>query len=380
MLPLATANAPPHATKIEIGSPTTVHSTYEAEAIGEVENEKEYGEKARSSQDSLRRTWSALRSPSDGVNVKKAEAEFAELSKEFSHSSNHHDRLSRQQSKQSRHGGSKLKDEEKTVGVSASESDDTKTPFDLEATLRGNKGEEEASGIKSKRIGVVWEDLTVSGVGGVKNYVKIFPYAFWSFFNVYGTVRSIFGWGKKGTEFNILQDFKGVLKPGEMCLVLGRPGSGCTTFLKVVANQRFGYTNIEGEVLYGQFDSQTFGNKYRGEAVYNGEDDVHHPTLTVGQTLDFALDMKVPGKRPAGLSRHDFKDRVIDLMLNMFNIVHTKNTIVGNPFVRGISGGERKRVSIAEMMCTGATVCSWDNSYEARHAPLMHAVFSLLCD
>ena len=40
---------------------------------------------------------------------------------------------------------------------------------------------------------------------------------------------------------------------------------------------------------------------------------------------------------------------------------HTKNTMVGGPFVRGISGGERKRVSIAEMMVTNASVCAWDN-------------------
>lgn len=46
----------------------------------------------------------------------------------------------------------------------------------------------------------------------------------------------------------------------------------------------------------------------------------------------------------------------------MFNIEHTRNTIVGNPFVRGVSGGERKRVSIAEMMVTSGTVCAWDNS------------------
>ncbi|KAK1020106.1 ATP-binding cassette transporter snq2, partial [Friedmanniomyces endolithicus] len=50
------------------------------------------------------------------------------------------------------------------------------------------------------------------------------------------------------------------------------------------------------------------------------------------------------------------------MLLRMFNIEHTKDTIVGNPFVRGISGGERKRVSIAEMMIAGAAVCSHDNS------------------
>lgn len=132
--------------------------------------------------------------------------------------------------------------------------------------------------------------------------------------------------------------------------------------MKVISNQRYGYTKVDGEVLYGPFDSAFFEKRYRGEAVYCEEDENHHPTLTVGQTLDFALECKVPGKRPAGLSRQEFKDKVIDLMLKMFNIEHTRDTIVGNPFVRGISGGERKRVSIAETMVTGASVVSWDNS------------------
>ena len=210
--------------------------------------------------------------------------------------------------------------------------------------------------------GVIWDNLTVRGIGGVKNFVKVFPDAFVDFFNVPGTIMKILGIGKKGREFNILQDFRGVAKPGEMVLVLGRPGSGCTTFLKVLANQRFGYTKIDGEVLYGPYDASTFEKLYRGEAVYNQEDDVHHPTLTVGQTLSFALDTKTPGKRPLGLTKTEFKEKVIQLLLKMFNIEHTLNTIVGNPFMRGVSGGERKRVSIAEMMITRGTVCCWDNS------------------
>ena len=46
----------------------------------------------------------------------------------------------------------------------------------------------------------------------------------------------------------------------------------------------------------------------------------------------------------------------------MLNISHTAQTLVGDAFVRGISGGERERVSIAEMMTTRARVQSWDNS------------------
>lgn len=121
-------------------------------------------------------------------------------------------------------------------------------------------------------------------------------------------------------------------------------------------------TALYREVLYGPFNAQEFSKKYRGEAVYNQEDDIHHPTLTVGQTLGFALDTKTPGKRPHGMSKADFKEKVIDTLLRMFNISHTRNTIVGNAFVRGVSGGERKRVSIAEMMVTSGTVCAWDNS------------------
>lgn len=74
------------------------------------------------------------------------------------------------------------------------------------------------------------------------------------------------------------------------------------------------------------------------------------------------MDTKTPGKRALGISKKEFKDKVITTLLRMFNIEHTRDTIVGDPYLRGISGGERKRVSIAEMMVTGATVCAWDNS------------------
>ncbi|KIX09317.1 uncharacterized protein Z518_00396 [Rhinocladiella mackenziei CBS 650.93] len=294
-----------------------------------------------------------LQHPTSGVDVERAEKDFAELSRELSAISR---RMSRTQSKTS---AAKERDLEKATSSSEYASEDV---FDLETTLRGNREADHAAGIKSKYIGVIWENLTVRGIGGTKNFVKVFPDAFIDFFNVPGTIMSIFGLGKRGKEFNILQNFRGVVKPGEMVLVLGRPGSGCTTFLKVIANQRFGYTGIDGEVLYGPFDASTFSKRYRGEAVYNQEDDVHHPTLTVGQTLGFALDTKTPGKRPAGMSKAEFKEKIINLLLKMFNIEHTIHTIVGNPFMRGISGGERKRVSIAEMMVTRATVCAWDNS------------------
>jgi ATP-binding cassette subfamily G (WHITE) protein 2 (SNQ2) len=242
------------------------------------------------------------------VDVERAEAKFDELNEEFKES------LFRSQTNE------RNNDLEK--GSSVGGGDSSPEHFDLETILRGDRAAAEGAGIKLKQIGVFWDDLTVRGIGGTRNYVKTFPMAFVSFFNIYQTVRSIFGWVGKGREVDILKSFRGLLKPGEMVLVLGRPGSGCTTFLKVISNQRYGYTGISGDVRYGPFTADSFSKRYRGEAVYNAEDEssTMHATLSVGQTLAFALDTKVPGHRPAGLSRQRFKERVIDTLLKMFNI------------------------------------------------------------
>jgi ABC-type multidrug transport system ATPase subunit len=47
----------------------------------------------------------------------------------------------------------------------------------------------------------------------------------------------------------------------------------------------------------------------------------------------------------------------------VFGLTHTYNTKVGDDFIRGVSGGERKRVSIAEMVLAGSPFSSWDNRY-----------------
>lgn len=46
----------------------------------------------------------------------------------------------------------------------------------------------------------------------------------------------------------------------------------------------------------------------------------------------------------------------------VFGLSHTMNTKVGNDFVRGVSGGERKRVSIAEVCLAQSPIQCWDNS------------------
>ncbi|KAF2804614.1 ABC multidrug transporter-like protein [Mytilinidion resinicola] len=98
--------------------------------------------------------------------------------------------------------------------------------------------------------------------------------------------------------------------------------------------------------------------------LYNPEDDLHYATLKVKETLSFALKTRTPGKssRNDGESRADYVREFLRVVSKLFWIEHTMNTKVGNEFVRGVSGGEKKRVSIAEAMITKASVQSWDNS------------------
>lgn len=147
-----------------------------------------------------------------------------------------------------------------------------------------------------------------------------------------------------------------------MLLVLGRPGAGCTSLLKVLSNIRAPYTRIGGEVSYGGIDPATFAKYYRGQVVYNEEEDLHYPTLTTRQTLQFALRNKTPGKRLPEESKADFVNKIIYLLGNMLGLTKQMNTMVGNAFIRGLSGGERKRLSIAEVMTTMSSINLWDCS------------------
>ena len=62
------------------------------------------------------------------------------------------------------------------------------------------------------------------------------------------------------------------------------------------------------------------------------------------------------------MSRSEFAKYMAQIVMAVFGLSHTYNTRVGNDFIRGVSGGERKRVSIAEMALAGAPLAAWDNS------------------
>lgn len=254
-----------------------------------------------------------------------------------------------------------LGDEESQAGGDlniVNEKDDS--DFELDEFIREGHFEKRKDGRSAKKVGVLFKNLTVEGAGDSVQFVKTLPDAVIGTFgpDLYRLLSRFIPFLKlQGSQRRtLINDFSGVVRDGEMMLVLGRPGSGCSTFLKAIANNRESYAAVKGAVSYGGIPAEKQKKSYRGEVTYNPEDDVHFANLNVWQTFIFALTTKT---RKAAV--HNIPV-VAEALMKMFGISHTKYTLVGDEYTRGVSGGERKRVSIAETLASKSTVVCWDNS------------------
>jgi len=99
---------------------------------------------------------------------------------------------------------------------------------------------------------------------------------------------------------------------------------------------------------------------FRGDVTYCPEDDIHFPTLTVDETLRFAAKMRAPHARFEERSRGSYVTTVTDIIQTIFGLRHVKNTPVGDAAIRGVSGGEKKRVSISENLALRSAITAWD--------------------
>ncbi|KAH6876732.1 ABC-2 type transporter-domain-containing protein [Thelonectria olida] len=224
----------------------------------------------------------------------------------------------------------------------------------LHRTLRLHREE----GIGSRQIGVVFKNVSVFGSGDALQIQQTVG----SLLSAPLHVGELFSFRKK-TPKKILNQFDGLIRSGELLLVLGRPGSGCSTLLKTISGDANGLEfGSETDVHYNGIPQKQMKKEFKGEAIYNQEVDKHFPHLTVGQTLEFAASARTPSTRINNLSRKEWCKYSTQIVMATFGLSHTYNTKVGNDFVRGVSGGERKRVSIAEMVLAGSPITAWDNS------------------
>ncbi|KAL0927351.1 hypothetical protein M5K25_001514 [Dendrobium thyrsiflorum] len=175
-------------------------------------------------------------------------------------------------------------------------------------------------------------------------------------------------------EVSILKDVSGILKPARMTLLLGPPGSGKTTLLSSLAGKAIPPLKITGNITYNGFKLEDIVPEKI--AAYISQHDLHISQMTVRETLDFAARCQGVGDREdliREVARREkqagiIPDPVIDTYMKGISIAGLQTSLqtdyilkilgldicsetkVGDTMRRGISGGQKRRLTTGEMM------------------------------
>ncbi|KAK2749926.1 hypothetical protein FQN57_005343 [Myotisia sp. PD_48] len=153
---------------------------------------------------------------------------------------------------------------------------------------------------------------------------------------------------------NILGGICGTAQPGQVTAIMGASGAGKTTFLDILARK-----NKRGEVQGNFFvnGEQVDDNEYRNVVGFVDQDDTMLPTLTVHETILNSALLRLP----RDMSNHAKEQRAFEVERQL-GISHIKDQLIGSEEGkgRGISGGEKKRVSIACELVTSPSILFLD--------------------
>ncbi|KAL5778901.1 hypothetical protein ACOSQ2_009638 [Xanthoceras sorbifolium] len=172
-------------------------------------------------------------------------------------------------------------------------------------------------------------------------------------------------------ERTILNGITGMVSPGELLAILGPSGSGKSTLLNALAGRlQAGHGGHTGTILANNKKPDRQVAKRTGFVT---QDDLLYPHLTVRETLLFCSLLRLPKT----LSKRE-KASVAESVMTELGLTKCQNTIIGNTFIRGVSGGERKRVSIAHEMLVNPSLLILDEPTSGLDSTAAHRLVSTL--
>lgn len=148
----------------------------------------------------------------------------------------------------------------------------------------------------------------------------------------------------------VLKCVSGIVKPGELLAMLGPSGSGKTTLVTALAGRLQG--KLSGTVSY---NGEPFTSSVKRKTGFVTQDDVLYPHLTVMETLTYTALLRLPKE----LTRKEKLEQV-EMVVSDLGLTRCCNSVIGGGLIRGISGGERKRVSIGQEMLVNPSLLLLD--------------------
>jgi ABC-type multidrug transport system ATPase subunit/ABC-type multidrug transport system permease subunit len=141
------------------------------------------------------------------------------------------------------------------------------------------------------------------------------------------------------------------LRPRQMTVILGQPGCGGSALLRLLS----GRDAASGGNILINGDLPPSRDRWPCVVSHVATDDIQFTDLTVRQTLDFSCALQLPPGTSDAV-RVEYRDIIVKIL----GIDHRIDTIVGSEMVRGLSGGERRRLSIAAGLCRFGSLYTLD--------------------
>uniref|UniRef100_M8CQH4 Pleiotropic drug resistance protein 3 n=1 Tax=Aegilops tauschii TaxID=37682 RepID=M8CQH4_AEGTA len=239
--------------------------------------------------------------------------------------------------------------------------------------LRHQRRRMDRVGVRQPTVEVRWRNLRVDAECQVVDG-KPLPTLLNSVVSTFSLLTTMLGFNRHQERIHILKDVTGILKPSRMTLLLGPPGCGKTTLLLALAGKLNKNLKVTGEIDYNGVKLQDFVPEKT--AAYIGQYDLHVPEMTVRETLDFSARFQGVGSRAeimkevirrekeAGITPDPNIDTYMkaisveglersmqtDYIMKIMGLDICADVLIGDAMRRGISGGEKKRLTTGEMI------------------------------